>query len=49
MFDNINFKILQAPNPQKEQTHSKSLFATAEELFKCVRPFCGVDAESVKR
>ena len=33
---------LLAPTPQNGQTHSNSLSAFAEELFECVRPFCGI-------
>ena len=35
---------LQAPTSQNCQTHLKNLFATADELFKCVWPSCGVGA-----
>ena len=35
---------LKAPTPQNDQTHSNNLLATADELFKCVWPLCGVGA-----
>ena len=34
-------------NPTKFQTHSKNLSSTADELFECVWPFCGVGAQRV--
>ena len=36
------------PTPQNGQTHSDSLLAVANELFECVRPFCGVVAQRVR-
>ena len=35
---------LQATTPQNSQTHSNNSSAVANELFKCVGPFCGVGA-----
>ena len=46
MFDRI--LTLSAPTPQNDQTHSNNSLAKADELFECVLPFCGVDAERVK-
>ena len=31
-------------NPTKCQTHLNNSSATADELFECVWPYCGVDA-----
>ena len=45
--NNDNKKItltLRAPTPQNGLTHSKNYSATADKLFECVWPFCGVDA-----
>ena len=36
-------------NPQNGQTHSNDYLTKADELFKCVWPFCGVGAERVKQ
>ena len=36
------------PTPKNGQTHSNNSLAVADELFECVWPFCGFDAESVK-
>ena len=30
--------------PQNDQTHTNNSSATADELFECVWPFCGVGA-----
>ena len=35
---------LKAPIPQNDPTHSNNLLATADELFECVWPLCGVGA-----
>ena len=32
------------PTPQSGQTHSNNSLAVANDLFDCVRPFCGVGA-----
>ena len=37
----LNFSML---TPQNGLTHSNNSLATADELFECVRPFCGVGA-----
>ena len=41
-----NYKLLTllAATPQNGRTHSNNLSATADELFECVGPFCGVGA-----
>ena len=39
---------LELPTPQNGQTHSNSLLTVANELFECVRPFCGVGAQRVR-
>ena len=39
---------LYAPTPQNGQIHSNNSSATADELFECVWPFCGADAQRVK-
>ena len=36
------------PTQQSGQTHSNNSSAVADELFECVRPFCGVAALRVK-
>ena len=35
-------KILPLPTPQNDQTHSNNSSGVVDELFECVRPFCGV-------
>ena len=35
--------------PQNGQTHSNNLSATANELFECIWPFCGIGAESANK
>ena len=35
---------LQAPTPQNRQTQLNNSSATADKLFECVWPFCGVGA-----
>ena len=35
------------PIPQNSQRHSNNSSPTADELFECVLPFCGVGAENV--
>ena len=35
---------LYAPTPQNGQIHSNNSYATADEWFECVWPFCGVGA-----
>ena len=39
---------LEAPTPQKGQTHSNDSSTVVDELFECVWPFCGVGAWRVK-
>ena len=38
------YLIVWALTPQNGQTHSNNFSATADELFECVWPFCGVGA-----
>ena len=38
-----SFLTLSVPTTQNGQTHSNNSLATADELFECVWPFCGVD------
>ena len=35
------------PTPQYGQTHPHNSSAEADELFECISPFCGVDAQRV--
>ena len=35
---------LQVPTPQNDQAHSNNSSTTANEIFECVWPFCGVGA-----
>ena len=36
------------PTPQNGQTHSNNSSQFPDELFQCIRPFCGVGALRVK-
>ena len=36
------------PTPQNGQTHSNNSSEFPDELFQCIRPFCGVGALRVK-
>ena len=38
---------LKAPTQQNGQTHLNDSLATADELFECVWPFCGVGTKTV--
>ena len=37
------------PTPNNGETHSDNSSATADELFDCVWPFCGVGAKESER
>ena len=52
-YDNVIMKgsialNLSAQTPQNGQTHSSNSSVPANELFKCVGPFCWVAAEKAK-
>ena len=40
----ISKSTLYAPNPQNGQAHSNNSSVTGDELFECIRPFCGIGA-----
>ena len=42
---NIGIFIPLSGNRESGQTHSNNLLATADELFECIWPFCGVGAK----